>query len=67
MFAYLFDGLINCVGQVFQSAIMEAKKYKASGGDALADVLDLLSHKHSGLDNDIEQQVAYMTRILSNK
>jgi hypothetical protein len=28
---------------VFQSAIMEAKKYKASGGDALADVLDLLS------------------------
>mmetsp|Transcript_35270 Transcript_35270/g.70059 ORF Transcript_35270/g.70059 Transcript_35270/m.70059 type:complete len:218 (-) Transcript_35270:261-914(-) len=42
--------------KVFQSAIMEAKKYKASGGDALADVLDLLSHKHSGLDNDIEQQ-----------
>jgi hypothetical protein len=29
--------------QVFQSAILEAKKYKASGGDALADVLDLLS------------------------
>lgn len=29
--------------QVFQSAIMEAKKYKASGGDTLADMLDLLS------------------------
>jgi hypothetical protein len=29
--------------QVFQSAILEAKKYKESGGDALADMLDLLS------------------------
>lgn len=38
--------------KVFQSAIMEAKKFKASGGDALADVLDLLSHKHSGLEDD---------------
>lgn len=28
--------------QVFQSAIAEAKRYKASGGDTLADMLDLL-------------------------
>jgi hypothetical protein len=38
--------LLPCLSravQVFQSAILEAKKYKASGGDALADVLDLLS------------------------
>jgi hypothetical protein len=35
--------LSTAYAQVFQSAILEAKKYKASGGDALADVLDLLS------------------------
>lgn len=31
--------------KVFQTAIMEAKKYKATGGDALSEVLDLLSDK----------------------
>ncbi len=31
--------------KVFQTAIMEAKKYKASGGDALSEVLDLLSDR----------------------
>ena len=31
------------VWQVFQCAIMEARKYKESGGDVLSQVLDLLS------------------------
>ena len=31
--------------KVFQTAIAEAKKFKASGGDALSEMLDLLSDK----------------------
>ena len=41
--AFVVDITFSLGTQVFQSAILEAKKYKASGGDALADVLDLLS------------------------
>jgi hypothetical protein len=29
--------------QVFQSAILEAKRYKAGGGDALSEMFDLLN------------------------
>ncbi len=29
--------------KVFQTAIMEAKNYKATGGDALSEMLDLLA------------------------
>ena len=29
--------------QVFQSAILEAKRYKAGGGDALSEMLDILA------------------------
>jgi len=35
------NNLLSC-SQVFQSAIAEAKRFKASGGDTLADMLDLL-------------------------
>ena len=35
---------ITCV-QVFQTAVQEAKRYKTSGGDLLADMLDLLGAK----------------------
>lgn len=41
---------------------MEAKKYKASGGDALADVLDLLSSRPAGPKEssaDEQEQVRY--------
>mmetsp|Transcript_27691 Transcript_27691/g.46506 ORF Transcript_27691/g.46506 Transcript_27691/m.46506 type:complete len:206 (-) Transcript_27691:1391-2008(-) len=34
--------------KVFQSAILEAKKYKTSGGDMLSEMLDLLREKKSG-------------------
>lgn len=37
----------NCIDQVFQSAVQEAKKFKSSGGDILSDMLDLLGDKVS--------------------
>lgn len=39
---FTFRSSFHNGSQVFQSAIAEAKRYKASGGDTLADMLDLL-------------------------
>lgn len=36
---------------LINSAILEAKRYKASGGDMLADMLDLLDDKNSILNH----------------
>lgn len=33
------------VVKVFESAILEAKRYKASGGDVLSDMMDMLDEK----------------------
>jgi hypothetical protein len=45
-----------CVRQVFQSAITEAKRFKASGGDALADMLDLLTDQPGSGDRKEQER-----------
>lgn len=42
--------LSNCSLQIFETAIAEARKFKEGGGDALAEVLDLLADRKVSID-----------------